>query len=115
MKKELVCIQCPVGCRMTAQEEDGTWQIAGNACKRGAAYALEECTAPRRIVTCLVRVEGAAQPLSVKTDGGVPKAQMFACINAIKELKLRVPVEIGQVLIPDVLGTGVAVIATKSV
>ena len=112
---ELICIKCPMGCRMQIDKNEAQWDVAGNTCPKGREYAIEEMTCPRRIVTCLVKVEGAEQPLSVKTDGAVPKERIFACIQEIKRLKLKSPVQIGQVLISNVAGSGVCVRATKTV
>lgn len=113
--EELICIRCPIGCQLRAEKQGDTWSVTGNRCKRGEEYAREELTRPTRIVTCLLLVEGAAQPLSVKTDGGIPKDKIFDCIRAIKRLRLKAPVQAGSVLLEDVCQTGVCVRATKSV
>lgn len=113
---ELICIRCPIGCRLSVvTQEDGSLSVSGNTCPKGAAYAKEELTSPTRIITCLVRVAGSDQPLSVKTAGGVPKSAIFDCIEAIKALSLTAPVSIGSVVLKDVCGTGIDVVATKSV
>ncbi len=112
---DLICIKCPIGCHMRAEMEDGELRLTGNTCKKGKQYAQEELTAPKRIVTCLLSVEGGDQPLSVKTASGVPKEKIFDCIREIKSLKLSAPVPIGKVLIENILGTGDNVIATKTV
>jgi len=101
--KQLICIRCPIGCLLSAEQERGAWKVTGNRCKRGEEYAREELTRPMRIVTCLVKVEGCSEPLSVKTDGGVPRDRIFDCIQA------------GSVVLEDVCQTGVCVRATKSV
>ena len=33
--KELVCTVCPVGCRLTVQEKNGSLSVTGNRCPRG--------------------------------------------------------------------------------
>lgn len=35
MKKEMICIMCPMGCRMTVYEKDGEIKVEGNTCPRG--------------------------------------------------------------------------------
>ena len=112
---ELICIRCPLGCRLSAKEEAGMLKISGNRCKKGEAYAKEELIAPKRMVTCTVRVAGAKEPLSVKTASPVPKQAVFACVDEIKALALAAPIHIGDVVLSDVCGTGVAVVATRSV
>jgi len=112
---ELICINCPVGCRLTVEEVGGEIKVSGEGCRRGIDYAKNELTDPRRMVTCLVRVEGAEMPLSVKTEKAVPKHLIEECIKEIKSLKLAAPIEIGSVILENVAGTGINVIATKSV
>ena len=116
MEQTITCISCPVGCRMTVQVEDGAVvSVAGNTCKRGETYARQECVAPERMVTAVIPVEGSAMPLSVKTRTPIPKAKIQDCMAALAGVKLSAPVAMGDVVLPDVCGTGVDVIATKSV
>ena len=116
MEQTITCISCPVGCRMTVQVEDGAFvSVAGNTCKRGEVYARQECVAPERMVTAVIPVEGSPTPLSVKTRTPIPKAKIQDCMAALAQVKLIAPVAMGDVVLPDVCGTGVDVIATKSV
>ena len=116
MEQTITCISCPVGCRMTVRVEDGTVvSVAGNTCKRGETYARQECVAPERMVTAVIPVEGSAMPLSVKTRTPIPKAKIQDCMAALAKVRLAAPVSMGDVVLPDVCGTGVDVIATKSV
>lgn len=116
-RKEFVCIRCPLGCNITAELEDGRIAaITGNTCPRGAEYVTQELTDPRRIVTSLVRVAGGELPVvSVKTAAGIPKERMRDCICALKGIELEAPVYIGDIVCPDICGSGVAVVATKNV
>ena len=104
-----------MGCRLQVEQVGDAFCVSGNQCKRGEDYGIQEMTAPRRIVTCLVKVEGTDKILSVKTSQGVPKDMVFDCIQAIKNRKWKTPIAQGDVLIEDLLGTGVCVIATKTV
>ena len=112
--KEIVCIQCPVGCRITVDETGGHVRVSGHSCTRGKKYAVEETTCPVRIVTCLVRLEGSPEPLSVRTISGIPKPMIADVVREIKALRLSLPVRSGNVVLHNVCGTGVDVIATKS-
>ena len=116
-KRELTCIGCPMGCQITV-EMDGAEikSITGNTCKRGKIYAQKEVTNPTRIVTTTVRVEGNTEMpvISVKTAQDIPKGKIFDCVKALKHVTVKAPVRIGDVVLPDVCGTGVDVIATKS-
>ena len=116
-KIELTCIGCPMGCPLIVTMEDGAvTSVTGNTCPRGDAYARKEVTAPTRIVTSTVKVTGGTLPaVSVKTAGDIPKGKIFDCVRALKDVAVPAPVSIGQVIVPDVAGTGVAVVATKNI
>ena len=111
------CICCPLGCRIeVALDENGqVSEVSGYTCKRGADYAAQEAVAPERMVTAVLCVSGCLEPVSVKTQRPVPKAAMKDVLDAVAALRLDAPVAAGDVLIEDVCGTGVAVVATKSV
>lgn len=116
MKQEMICIVCPQGCRLTVEEENGTYQVSGNICKRGEAYGITEMTAPTRVITSTAElVSGTIPRVPVKTAGAVPKGMIFDCMKEINHLSVKAPVTCGQILIEDVLHTGVNVVATRSV
>jgi len=114
--RELTCIGCPMGCMLTAETDaEGNIIIKGNTCPKGAAYGKNELTNPMRTVTSSVFVKnGELNKVSVKTEGEVPKKDIFACMEAIRKCTVEAPVHIGQVAIENVAGTGVNVIITKN-
>ena len=113
---ELTCINCPVGCRLKVTVENATvTEVTGNQCKRGATYAKQECVAPQRMITAVIPVKGGKMPLSVKTRTPIPKNQIFACMEALSQVELTAPIAAGTVVLANVCGTGVDVIATKNV
>lgn len=115
--KTFVCIRCPLGCNITVEAE-GTdiRNITGNSCPRGADYVTRELTDPRRIVTSLVRVKGGELPVvSVKTAADIPKDKIRDCIKELKEIELKAPVHMGDVVVENVCGTGVNIVATANV
>ena len=111
---QLICIGCPVGCLITAtKREDGGYDITGNTCRKGEAYARNELTAPVRTITSMIRVtEGNGKVIPVKTAEEIPKGKIMECMKEIKAACVKAPVSVGDILIPDVAGTGIAVIAT---
>ena len=113
-KRELICIGCPMGCPMTVEMENGeVLSVKGNTCKRGDIYARKEVTNPTRIVTSTVRVSGGIRPVvAVKTANDIPKAKIFEVMKDINKVHAEAPVKIGDVLLENVAGTGVNVIAT---
>ena len=113
----LICIGCPMGCPLEVEKEGGTVvSVRGNSCPRGDAYARKEVTHPTRVVTTTVRVRGGTLPMApCKSRSDLPKDKIFEVIRALKAVEVTAPVTIGQVILPDAAGTGVDVIATKSV
>ncbi len=115
-KRILTCIGCPLGCTLTAEPEGEGFAISGYTCKRGLEYAKKELTCPERTVTSTVRVTGgAAKVTSVRTASDVPKDAIWEVMKAINALAVPAPIAIGDVLCPDIAGTGVALTATKAV
>ena len=116
-EKNLICINCPMGCALTVRLENGSVvSVSGNTCKRGEDYAKKEVTNPTRIVTSTVRVNGGDAPVvSVKTKQDIPKGKIFDCMEAIKEVEVEAPVKIGDTILANVSDTGVDIVATKSV
>lgn len=117
MKREFTCIVCPNGCTLEAEYQDSTvLAVRGGLCPKGADYATQELTDPRRTIASSVRVTGGTLPLvSVRLTRPVPKARIFDVMQAVRALSVAAPVRIGQVLIPDVLGLGSDLIATKNI
>ncbi len=115
--RELTCIGCPMGCSLTVKLENGeVLEVTGNTCKRGDVYARKECTNPTRIVTSSVRIKGGKiNMVSCKTKEDIPKDKIFDVAAALEDVIVAAPVAIGDVLLSDVCGTGVDVIATKNV
>lgn len=116
-KRELTCIGCPMGCPLVVEMESvEVISVTGNTCPRGDIYARKEVTNPTRIVTSSVRVEGGQlAAVSVKTATDIPKGKIFDIARELKEVCVKAPVHIGDVVCKNVAGTGVDVIATKNV
>ena len=114
MTRELICIVCPRGCALSCElsESGEVLSISGNLCPRGKTYAINECTDPQRVVTSTMRCEGG-EVVSCKTSSTVPKAKMMDVMKAINTAKAHDRVKIGDVLIENVLGLGVDIVATS--
>jgi CxxC motif-containing protein len=89
--------------------------ITGNSCKRGEVYGKQESISPERMVTAVAPVQGREMPLSVKTQRPIPKKDIGQCMKEIRALRLAPPIRMGQVVLENVCGSGVPVIATKSI
>lgn len=112
--KELICIVCPKGCHLKV-DENNDYAVTGNGCPRGAEYGKAELTNPTRVVTSTVRIAGASLPrCPVKTDGVIPKGMIFDIMKELDNVELTAPVTVGQVVIENVCGTGVNVVAART-
>lgn len=127
MDTELVCITCPLGCHLkVGRQDDGSLAVSGNRCPRGIKYANEELLAPKRVVTATARIVGSARAdgrgdgldaiarLPVRTSAAYPKEGVPALLAAIYALEVRLPVMRGQVLAKDHAGSGVDIIASRT-
>lgn len=117
MKRTFTCILCPNGCELTAEHEGKTvLNVEGGLCPKGAGYARQELTDPRRNIATSVAVEGGELPLvSVRLDRPIPKGKIFPVMAEINRLRVKAPVKIGQVLLENVHGTESSVIITKNI
>ena len=115
--RELICINCPLGCGLTVTLEDKeAVKVEGNTCPKGEAYGKKEVTNPTRIVTSTVRVSGGVLPVvSVKTASDIPKEKVMDCARTLKNVEIQAPVSIGDVVLEDICCTGVPMIATKNI
>jgi len=118
MKRDLICIVCPLGCHCSIEEDPTApkgYKVTGVTCKRGEDYAIKEITEPTRMLTSTVRIQGARLPrLPVRTSGAIPKERVFECMQLINGLQVAHPVAMGQVLAKDLFGTGIDLIASRT-
>lgn len=112
----MVCISCPLGCRMTVTWSDkDDVAVKGNRCAKGESYAREEILAPKRVVTATLPVlDAAVRRLPVRTNRALPKEHIPDLLNEMYRMEVRAPVRRGQILIKDIRGTGVDLVAARS-
>ncbi|MDI6616071.1 MAG: DUF1667 domain-containing protein [Syntrophaceae bacterium] len=114
-KKTFICIGCPLGCRVTLTI-DGKGAVAGfagNKCKEGEKYVLEEYTNPVRTLTATVLTEGSSQPLlAVRTSRPIVKTKLAEGMAVIAKVRARPPLKIGDVVVPNLLDTGADIVAS---
>ena len=136
MERELVCISCPLGCRLTVNwKDENDITVAGNRCAKGESYAREEVLAPKRVVTATVAVAAGAVPataavaggaasgrtvaqiprrLPVKTNAPLLKEHISELLNTLYGMEAHPPLRCGDILLKDIAGTGVDLVATRS-
>ncbi len=111
--KELTCIVCPRGCRLTI---DDNLNVTGNTCPRGKEYAINELTNPKRMITSFMRVKNREDcVVSVKTSTAIPKGMIFQVMEEINKVGVNAPTHIGDIAIKNVLDTGADIVITKNV
>ena len=115
MNKEIICTVCPRGCHILAKGDGKTvTSVEGYACPRGKTYAENEYLAPVRILTTLVKLEGGVEELlPVRSSKPILKEKIFECMEQIKKVTVRPPIKRYDVIIENVCGTGVDIVATK--
>jgi CxxC motif-containing protein len=142
--KSLTCIVCPIGCPLAVEEGPpgagniSEFTVSGNRCPRGAVYAREEICAPKRVVTATCGVRGDGPPgredldrtagpaeraganrdfprrLPVKTAAPCPREQIPALLADIYQVRAALPVKAGDKIIADWRGSGIDVVAVRS-
>ena len=115
--KEFICISCPMGCHLSVDDTDkSNIIVTGNTCPRGKIYGINEVTRPKRMVTSSVKVTGGIDlVVSVKTKEAIDKNLIFDVLNELKNIEVKAPIKIGDIIIKNVLNSGVDVVASRNV
>lgn len=118
MTKEIICIVCPLGCEMEVQVEvEGTevTGVKGNRCKKGEEYARQEVFFPGRILTTTVETGNPETPLlPVRSDKPILKDKLEECMKVIAKHVVTKPLQLGDVVISNVLGLDANIITSRS-
>lgn len=118
MIKEMACIVCPMSCRLqvTLNDNNEVESVTGNTCPRGEKYARNEMSNPMRMLTSTVKLEkGLYSRLPVILSGEIPKGNMFEVMKELESIIIYAPVKINDIIIENVCGLSVNVIASRSV
>ena len=116
---EKKCKVCPVGCNLKIIKDEtlsSKYSVEGNRCNRGKEYGINEVLEPSRVLTSRVLLSnGPMGRLPVKTNGVIPENLVDECMEIIKVTEVSAPVEKGDIIIENILGTGVDVVAARRV
>ena len=117
MKKEMICICCPLGCSLSVDCNVKTIQnITGNRCKVGLEYAEKEVFNPERTLTTTVSVKNGHLPLvSVRTNKPMPKNRIFDVMALLAKVEIDAPIKIGDEIVQNLFDTNVSIVATKNI
>ncbi len=115
-KRHFTCVTCPVGCEIDVELRDGeVLSLTGNRCAKGKDFVLQELEEPMRVLTTTVPIEGAKWAmLPVRTDRSIPRRLFFEVMGEVGGVQLQAPVQVSDVILEDVAGTGANIIATRN-
>jgi CxxC motif-containing protein len=114
--KELVCIVCPSGCPMRIEEMGSSIKVSGNRCKRGEEFAVSEMIHPMRTISSTVKTNYPKVPvLPVRVSGEIPKDKIFDVMGEINKVVVTNSISLGDIIIENVLGLKVNIIATSNI
>lgn len=114
-EKLITCIICPKGCNIKAWEENGELKLEGFSCKRGKTYATSEYYNPSRLLATTVKIENARIPLiPVRSENPIPKDMLSQVMDEIAKITVHAPVIMGDIIVENVIQTGINIIATRS-
>ncbi|MBN2543078.1 DUF1667 domain-containing protein [bacterium] len=116
-ERKIICILCPNCCELdVSYEGKEILSIENDRCPRGLEYASEELFNPARTLITTVPIKSRNwKTVSVRTTKPVPKSRIFDVYDEVKKIRLRAPINRGDIIIENVLGFGADVIATRTV
>jgi len=111
---KIICTICPKGCHLEVDEKNN-YSVTGHDCSRGIEYGQNELKNPVRVITSTVKVIGAIhRRCPVKTKHPIPKKLIAEAMQLLNDIELVAPVDIGQIIIKDICGTGIPFVTTRS-
>lgn len=115
MKKEMICIVCPMSCHLSVTQEKDKITVIGNTCPRGAKYGQDELLHPTRMVTTTVSIQHATiARLPVITSQPVAKELIFKVMEEAGKVEVYAPVKKGDILVRNIADSGADLIASRS-
>ena len=117
VERQITCIECPTGCSVTVAIEDGkAVRVDGFGCRRGRDYAIAEVEHPERLLTTTVPACNlSVRMVPVRTSRPIPRDMRTQAMEPIRRVRVRHAVKVGDVIIENLLGLGVDVVATREV
>ncbi len=115
-KVEITCISCPMGCdvELEIDDNDQIECMEGATCKAGEKYVRNEYYNPTRTLPTTARVKNGVLPLvPVKSKDPLPKGLLEKAMIEIAKVEIEAPVKLGDVVVENILDTGVNIVATR--
>lgn len=113
--RKMTCIVCPTGCQLEINADaDGLFKVNGFQCRRGEEYGKNETLNPVRVLTTTVKISGGSLPLlPVRTTKAIPKGYLDKAMAALADVEVKAPVCTGDVIVSNLLDTGIDVVASR--
>ena len=116
--KTIICLDCPSACVMVVKLDGmgNVVDIEGAKCKKGEEFARSDIKEPKRILTTTVRVMSTDKEhplLPVKSALPIPIRSINAAVLELAKARISVPVHVGDVIIKDIAGSGIGIVATS--
>ena len=116
-EKEIICVICPNSCRLTVSEEKDTKEIKveGHLCPRGKKYGISEYSNPVRMLITTMRIEDGKLPIiPIRSTEAIPKSLLLDAVKIVNEEHCIAPIKMGEILIDNILNTGISVVASRN-
>ena len=114
---EITCLGCPLACkgRVYLNSAGEIEKMEGFRCKVGEKFATTEIKNPQRVLTGTVRTANSNRPLlPFRSTKPISKKLLLEAMVELSKIEVDKPVGIGDVIMADIFGTGVDIIATSS-
>lgn len=113
MRKEVVCGLCSERCWLLVEVKDSL-EVEGNRCGQGEEFVRRWLGRERVSLSALVDVEGGEWPVvPVCTEGLVERDLVGGILEELSRVTLKAPVRRGEVVLENVLGLGIDLVATR--
>lgn len=114
--RQINCIICPLSCAgeiICSCNE--VIETKGFNCLRGADYAREEISNPKRTLTTTIRVASGELPsIPVVSQSPLPKDKVLACARYLSNKIVFAPISEGEVVCHNILNLGIDIIVTRN-
>lgn len=112
----LICISCPRGCHLSVEKVAGEIIVSGNSCPRGEKYAVDELTNPLRTLTTTLKIASVRyERLPVISSSPIPKDRIMDAVKALKNIEVKTPIKLGDVVVKNILGLDIDILASKTI
>ncbi len=114
--KKMQCKICSVQCDLNIEIDSQKASITGNKCGRGIDYAKSQFSDDSVIVTArCILLNGSMGRLPVTSTAPIPIYMVDEVIEIIKNTQVIAPVSKDQIIIENVLNSGVDIVSQRRV